>query len=139
MTEFQRQMVSVACAVVDALENLDQRLLCLENGEDRYPRQDAVWESIELGAKTLKTLNEHLDSQEEPVRTPISKLYEFNYCPECPWMERKWGDGPADCDHPDAPEPPHDPNKGNIDGIDTPPDWCPLREQPMIVRLVVKP
>jgi len=67
------------------------------------------------------------------------KLYEFNYCTECFCVERKWGDGPADCSHPDAPEPENNPNDGNVEGIDTPPDWCPLRKQPMLVKLVVNP
>jgi hypothetical protein len=58
MTEIERQMVSVACTIVDALKNINQRLLCFEYGTDRYPHQDAVWESINRGAEVLKALNQ---------------------------------------------------------------------------------
>lgn len=54
----QHQMVRVACAIVDALKEIDQRLLCLEDGDDSWPRKDAVWESIDRAVKTLKDLAE---------------------------------------------------------------------------------
>ncbi len=67
-----------------------------------------------------------------------AKIYEFNECAECPFMERKWGDGPSYCGHPDAPESSSDPNDGNVEGLDTPPKFCPLRVQPTLVQLVEK-
>ena len=66
MTEYERQMISVACAVVDALKDLDTRMSFLEktlrSGRDR---QDAVWESIEIESQTLHTLKSVVEDKGE--------------------------------------------------------------------------
>jgi len=139
-----RPIIKALFSLFDAVKDLDTRLKWQENPktEGQCGRHDMVWEDVDLCAAGLREMrDQRLQPHAESCHCPtcrISKVHEVNHCPGCPFMERKWGSGPADCFHPDAPEPPHAPNSGNVEKIDTPPDWCPLRKQPIIVKLVVK-
>lgn len=54
-----RPLVKALCAAFDALKNLEQRVLCLEEGVEgveRYPRQDVVWEKLDHAGLEMRRL-----------------------------------------------------------------------------------
>jgi hypothetical protein len=65
MDRLQPLLLHATRKIIDALKNLDQRMLCLEDRDDPYPRHDATWESLNISAAQLKIL-----ADEEEERLP---------------------------------------------------------------------
>jgi hypothetical protein len=81
----------------------------------------------------------YLGGQDSMRHVPHLPHHQVESCSDCPFVLYKWGDGPAECgldeEHRVA-----DPNAGSVQPgmsiLDTPPDWCPLRKETVLVELV---